>query len=318
MGSLLNLIQNENMKIYRRMRSWILVIIMVGIVILTGTLMKTHQAPIPPNWKSSLTISDQSLKNAVTSPNMPARVKSTLELTLKKNEYAIAHNIAPSATTAWGFATTIEQRAIGVLISVFVAIVAGDIVAGEFSTGTIKLLLTRPQSRGRILLSKYIATLLFSLFLIAVTMVASLVVGGILFGFGGVDQPYLYQAASGAIQQVNMVAYLFINYGYNSISMIMIATIAFMISTIFRSSAVAIAISILSLFIGNTLVFVLSSYSWDRYILFANTDLSQYQFGTPVLSGMTLGFSITMLVLYFVVMNALSWYLFRKRDVSLT
>lgn len=323
MVRVLNLFANENMKLYRRARTWILVALIAAIVILTGVLMQSHQQPVAADWKQSLIAQNQQLTQEMTQGHRHLGIfghsLASLEVQIKTNAYAIAHNVPPSQYTAWSFANLIEQRAVGVLVTVFVAIIAGDIVAGEFSGGTIKLLLTRPQSRSRILFSKYVSVLLFSLFLTAVTLVVSLVVGGILFGgFSGMTAPYIYMSATGQVQQMDMIAYLLANYGFNSVSLLMTATIAFMIGTIFRSSSIAIALSILSLFIGHTLVEVLTGYSWDKYILFANTDLSQYFFNGPLISGMTLTFSVVVLVVYFVVLNGLSWYLFHKRDVALT
>ena len=43
------------------------------------------------------------------------------------------------------------------VITVFTIIIAGDILAGEFSSGTIKLLLIRPANRLKILIAKYIS-----------------------------------------------------------------------------------------------------------------------------------------------------------------
>lgn len=322
MNPLLKLFANENMKLYRRPRTWILVILIAAIIVLTGVLMKSHEQPAAANWQQTLISQNQQLTQEMNHGGrhlaLFGKNKASLEVQIKTNEYAISHNVPPEQYTAWSFANEVEQRAVGVLLTVFVAIIAGDIVAGEFTGGTIKLLLTRAQTRSRILLSKYMAVLLFSIVLMAVTLVVSLVVGGGLFGFSGVSAPYVYMNASGQVQQMNMIAYLFANYGFNSVSLLMTVTIAFMISTIFRSSSIAIALSILSLFIGHTLIEVLSSYSWDKFILFANTDLSQYFMNGPFISGMTLPFSITVLAVYFVVMNGLSFYLFNKRDVALT
>ncbi|MCY0874718.1 MAG: ABC transporter permease [Firmicutes bacterium] len=316
---MLSLFANENMKLYRRPRTWILVALIVAIVLLTGVLMKGHEQPVAANWKQTLIAQDQQLTHEAgqRAKHIPAFARN-LEVQIKTNEYAISHDLPPQASTAWSFSTQVEQEAVGALLTVFVAIIAGDIVAGEFTGGTIKLLLTRAQTRGRILLSKYLAVLLFSVVLMAVTFAASLIVGGALFGFTGASAPYIYMNASGQIQQMNVVAYLLANYGFNSISLLMTVTIAFMISTIFRSSSIAIALSIVLLFIGDTIVQVLASYGWDKYILFANTNLSQYFFNGPTITGMTLGFSIIVLAVYFIVMNGLSWYVFRKRDVALT
>lgn len=319
MSRLLNLFANENMKLYRRPRTWILIILVAAIVLLTGVLMKGHEQPTAANWKQTLIVQNQQLTQEMAHRGRHiAAFAQSLEIQIKTNDYAISHNLPPQQSTAWSFANEVEQRAVGALLTVFVAIIAGDIVAGEFTGGTIKLLLTRAQTRGRILLAKYLAVILFSIVIMVVTFAVSVVVGGVLFGFAGIAAPYIYVNATGHVQQMNMFAYLIANYGFNSVSLLMTVTIAFMISTIFRSSSIAIALSIVLLFIGNTIVEVLSSYGWDKYILFANTNLAQYFFNGPTITGMTLTFSVVVLVVYFVVMNGLSWYIFRKRDVALT
>ncbi len=63
----------------------------------------------------------------------------------------------------------------------------------------------------------------------------------------------------------------------------MIVTMAFMISTVFRSSSLAIGLSIFIMFAGQIITLLLMRYSWGKYFLFANTDL------TPVLRGAAAG-----------------------------
>ncbi|UZN01022.1 ABC transporter permease [Lysinibacillus sp. MHQ-1] len=50
------------------------------------------------------------------------------------------------------------------LVTLFTVITAASIVSSEFSTGTIKMLLTRPMSRAKVLTSKLLTTFLFGLF----------------------------------------------------------------------------------------------------------------------------------------------------------
>jgi ABC-2 type transport system permease protein len=54
------------------------------------------------------------------------------------------------------------------MVTIFTVIVAAESVAGEFSGGTIKMLLIRPASRSKILLSKYISIFTFAVLLLAV------------------------------------------------------------------------------------------------------------------------------------------------------
>ena len=47
-------------------------------------------------------------------------------------------------------------------------------------------------------------------------------------------------------------------------------------------------------------------FDWAKYILFANTDLMQYFEGIPMVEGMTLTFSIIMIVSYFILFQSLA------------
>ncbi|MCL6446394.1 MAG: ABC transporter permease, partial [Alicyclobacillus sp.] len=160
--------------------------------------------------------------------------------------------------------------------------------------------------------------LIFGLFATAVMFVCTVLVGWIFFGTSGAFLPHYFVNAHHSVQQMSSVAFLLMQYGFLLIQIVITATIAFMISAIFRSSALAITISLLAFVVGNTIVHALSSYHWVKYILFANTDLSQYVVNGPQIQGLTLGFSITMLIAYFVVMMALAWAVFLKRDVAYT
>jgi ABC-2 type transport system permease protein len=81
----------------------------------------------------------------------------------------------------------------------------------------------------------------------------------------------------------------------------------------------AIALSFILTFVSGSVMAILAAfkYTWAKYILFANTDLSVYTEGRePFISGMTLGFSITMLIIYYIVFMGLAFTIFRKRDVA--
>ena len=57
-------------------------------------------------------------------------------------------------------------------------------------------------------------------------------------------------------------------------------------------------------------------FEWAKYILFANTDLTVYFDGTPLVASMTLTFSIVILLVYFAIFHLLSFLVFAKRDVA--
>ncbi|GMA60118.1 ABC transporter permease [Alicyclobacillus fastidiosus] len=209
-----------------------------------------------------------------------------------------------------------DASALTMLITIFAAVVAGDSVAGEFSSGTVKLLLTRPVSRLQILWSKYLSVLLFAFGFVALLFIASWVVGGLVFGFGGASASYQYVDAHQALQQIPYAAEVMRSYGFALIPLLMTLTVSFMISALFRSSSLAIAVSILLMFAGTLVVGALSRYVWDKYILFANENLGQYFVGGPMVHGMTLGFSVVVLAVYFVLFHAVAALAFHRRDVA--
>lgn len=67
-----------------------------------------------------------------------------------------------------------------------VGVIAGDSIAGEASSGTLRYLLVAPAGRTRLLLVKYATTLVFCLAATLVVAVSALAVGSLLFPVGEV------------------------------------------------------------------------------------------------------------------------------------
>jgi ABC-2 type transport system permease protein len=73
-----------------------------------------------------------------------------------------------------------------VFLPLVVGVVAGDSIAGEAGTGTLRYLLTVPVTRGRLLAAKALAVATFTALAVLVVAVVGLVTGAILFGLGDV------------------------------------------------------------------------------------------------------------------------------------
>jgi ABC-2 type transport system permease protein len=144
----------------------------------------------------------------------------------------------------------------------------------------------------------------------------STILGAILFGTPEHAVPYL-NYSNGKVTEQNIFIHLLIYYGLKSITMIMLTTMAFMISSVFRNSSLAIGLSIFLLLAGGQVTQLLATkFDWAKYILFANTDLMQYFEGMPMVEGMTVTFSVIMLLLYFLLFQFLAFSVFKKRDVA--
>ncbi|ESU48953.1 ABC transporter permease [Streptomyces filamentosus] len=73
-----------------------------------------------------------------------------------------------------------------VFLPMAVGVVAGDAIAGEASSGTLRYLLVAPAGRTRLLLVKYASVLVFCLIATLVVAVSALAVGALLFPVGDV------------------------------------------------------------------------------------------------------------------------------------
>lgn len=319
MSNFFSFVQNENMKIYRRPRNWIMagfIVLALVLVTVLSTLVSDGKKISSDNWKPKLEQTIVSLKGELqkNAKNVDNPYFKSLEKRIKIAEYQLEHQINPYQRTLWGAIN--ELSPILQLAIVFTIVVAADMIASEFTWGTIKLLLIRPASRVKILASKYVSTLLYALFLVAITFVVSLIIGIVLNGFSGFSQPDLYIGADGSVHERSMLFAVLQTYGLGLVQLLMYVTLAFTISSAFRSASMAIALSLACMFVGTAIVGMFSKYEWVKYILFANINLNQYLDGTPLRPEMTMTFSIVVLLVYFAVFHLISWLLFTKRDVA--
>ncbi|MFD1416091.1 hypothetical protein [Oceanobacillus jeddahense] len=81
----------------------------------------------------------------------------------------------------------------------------------------------------------------------------------------------------------NVISHLIRVIGFIFIDMLMMITIAFMISTIFHNSAMSIGLVIFLRFAGSNIVTALDQYGWAKYILFAHLNLRQHSEGASSL-----------------------------------
>ncbi len=318
LSSFIKQIYNEQIKIYVRKPTWVMYFILFALIIGIAAITQTsgvndnnenwEQVLEQDNEQSHETI--QNLREADFSNEASIKV---FEQTIERNNYRLENDIAPNDFGAWAFVE--ENVFLLSLVSLFTIIVAAGIIANEFKWGTIKLLLIRPLTRTQILLTKYISVLLFALWTLLFVWVSSLIVGMIFFGFEGFTATTVVNRPDG-VQEVSLFSEVMRTYGFRLVNLVMMATFAFMISAIFRQSSLAIGLAIFLMFTGNTIVEFFANRDWAKYILFANTNLQQFSTGNIMFEGMTLGFSITMLIVYFVLFLTLAWTFFTKRDVA--
>lgn len=215
------------------------------------------------------------------------------------------------------------QNSIGtyiVIIVMIVVIVAGVSISEEFNKGTVKLLLVRPYSRTKILISKLIAVFITMLITTATILLLQFIIGGIVYGFGTYMMNVVqFDFTTNSIVTLNIFAYLGLIFICKLPIFILIGTLAFALSTLFLNSPLAVALPILGYMGSDMINMIAISYKWDwvKYFVTPNWDLSQYLFGgTPMFSGISVEFSITICAIYFVIMLVASIVSFKKRNIK--
>ncbi|MFR3876052.1 MAG: ABC transporter permease subunit [Clostridia bacterium] len=215
------------------------------------------------------------------------------------------------------------QNSIGTYIAIIVmvvVIVAGVSISEEFNKGTVKLLLVRPYSRTKILISKLIAVFITMLITTVAILLLQFIIGGIVYGFGTYMMNVVqFDFTTNSIITLNIFAYLGLIFICKLPIFILIGTLAFALSTLFLNSPLAVALPILGYMGSDMINMIAISYKWDwvKYFVTPNWDLSQYLFGgTPMFSGTSIEFSITICVIYFAIMLVASIVSFKKRNIK--
>ncbi|MCR2803815.1 ABC transporter permease [Paenibacillus soyae] len=216
--------------------------------------------------------------------------------------YAAYRGWMSGTDSALGFVESIvSMSAAGQILPMVVIIAIANIVPQEFRMGTIKFLLIRAQSRNKILASKYVVALLFSFFLIAATWLMCLIAGLALYGFGGGGD--MWPQIGENVLYLTIYTFAFVS-------------LTFMLGVLTRSSGATVGIAMFSVMVGGLFTLLLTRYSFIKFVLFPNVDLSVYDGGGSMPHGMTLGFSATVIGAYVLLFLIASFVTFRKRDVS--
>lgn len=210
------------------------------------------------------------------------------------------------------------KRSSGVFlfIALFIIIVAGKMISSEFSKGTIKFLLITPVKRYKIFWSKYIVILSLGFIVSIISYLLSVLISIIIFGPGDINTPLLL-VENGNLVTHSGLLFVFFNYMLKFIQVIIAATIAFMCSSLFRNSAIAIAAPLL-IYLSSTLASQIAlglSLDFFRYTIFANFNVFAIAQNVFLFQGMTRTFSISVIAIHIFLLLFTAHDAFTKKNV---
>lgn len=306
--------------------------------------IKLSEKTSSSNWKSALksniTLLKTQKENAddLTAENS----KEYFNKQIITDNYYINHNIKPTkenATSAQDYLLNLLALIGTILIPIIIAIFTSDIVSGEFTPPTMKVLLTRPISRTKLILSKYFTSILASIGVIMIIEILAYVISGLIFGFGNSNNPVtigttytksLVKDVSGSANLIPVLGssyvityskFIILTLLFEVVYIIACTSIFFLISTLLKSSAISMAISIVLPvvcailgqipYLKKIFPFLFTQYgSFTSVVNGTIASSSGATFVTPL-------FSILFLVILSIVTCTASVLIFRKKDILL-
>jgi ABC-2 type transport system permease protein len=275
------------------------------------------------DWKSLSTQRLEDMKERLDSPYIPESGIQSIVIEIEQLTYFIENDINPITPSAAKFSVEFIEQGIVMLIPLLVIILAADLVSGEFTAGTIKLLLTRAIPRWKILLSKYFSLIMMTTLVMFLIGIIATGVSFAFFGRWGFDQPVAtgFNSVGGVLNSdavilVTSFEYMMLVYALAWFVSIVIATITFMVSVIVKSTSTAIGILMATLIGGQFLQFFLSDWEIVKYFYVTNLNLTRYLTGSyQPIEGMNLVFSIIVLGIWAIISLVISFQVFDRKDV---
>lgn len=205
-----------------------------------------------------------------------------------------------------------------VFLPLAVAVYAGDAIAGESATGTLRYLLVRPVTRFRLLSAKLAALTVYIVLAMTVVVLFSLAVGIALFGTGAeaVGGPGSVTSLSGAsLDPSELAVRMMAAVGYIVVSMLGFGTIALFLSTL-SDSALGAALASLAVLIASSIMQTLDAADPLKPYLPTNYWLSWIDFFRDPILWHSIDRGLLLQAGYIVVFFGAAWANFATKDIT--
>lgn len=198
-------------------------------------------------------------------------------------------------------------------IPILIALVTGDLIAGEANSGTFRLLLTRPVSRTKLLAAKFIAGWTYTALVISLMIVLSVGLGTLLFGPGDL---LVLKGTVNIFPAKDAFWRFALAYGHGLLSMTVVASLAFMLSA-FAENSIGPIISTFAIIVGLTIISTLG-FSLIKPVvpyLFTTHLPAWSSFFEYEIDSFKIWFSILVDIAYIIVFLAVTFYYFKRKDI---
>jgi ABC-2 type transport system permease protein len=225
--------------------------------------------------------------------------------------------ISGNVLNAW-FVTAFIMNSLHIHIPFLITLVAGDMVSSEATSGTIRFLLIRPPSRGRIITAKYLTALSYTAILVVFFALVCVCLGLLLFGSGDLIVHHYGRFDISFIPESEIPLRIGLAFIAAIWSMSVVASLAFLFSTLAENSIGPIigtmAVVIVFLVLGNL---PLDFFRTLKPYLFTTYMINHWQqFLNIPIPWSEIGRSAIILGLHNAGLFLIAFYIFKRKDIK--
>jgi ABC-2 type transport system permease protein len=216
-------------------------------------------------------------------------------------------------------------------VPILVALIAGDAISGEANMGTLRLLLTKPVSRSKLLLAKFTASTFYTIALLLFMALTALLGSLLIFGAGDLlvfrvrgDESLIMQITKDDVLWRYVAAF-----AYAAVALTVIASLALLLS-IFAENSIGPIIATVCIVIVCTIIsninvpiidknvkpFLFTSYlvGWKGFFYIATTEEGQPIKGT-IENWPAIRSSLLILLAHIGIFLGAALYIFKRKDI---
>jgi ABC-2 type transport system permease protein len=218
-----------------------------------------------------------------------------------------------------------------VQIPILIALIAGDAISGEANMGTLRLLLTKPISRNKIILAKFLSSVIYTIILLVFMALLALFASMLIFG---VDDMLIFRVKGDEslilqITKDDVMWRYFAAFGYAAVALTVIGSLALLLS-VFAENSIGPIISTVCIVLVFTIIsnlnvpiidknvkpYLFTSYlvGWKGFFYIASTEEN-----IPIKGSMenwpAVRNSLYVLLAHIVIFTGAAMYFFKRKDV---
>lgn len=246
--------------------------------------------------------------------------KRSVEESFYVSKYKLENNIKEESIFAANSSVIAEFSMPILFVIVGIVMIAGSIVSEEYNKGTIKQLLLRPYGRVKILLSKYIASIIIFLLFLLFYGIVSAVTYGIGSGFDTLLAPnIIYNFTTHSVVEMNLISCILSYVVALLPEYLLLLTIAFFISTAIGSTALSVTVTLLIYVFSSIINSLITSYNVTilKYFPTMCWDFTEYLFGgIPSFKYASFVPSVIVCCVSYIILMILTFVIFKKKNIK--